>query len=147
MAEIKVRLSLSVPGAQMLSSQECEENPKENYNVNVVPVEFGTKKGNLHKENMPVKTRKHRLVKQSINICKEAYDHMIAANEPPTAQLAKMLRIVKTVDKLKNGKPKKVITVLSAWEQMSPMKRLNWHMARIAEHLGAVGYEFEVFDD
>lgn len=147
MTEVKVRLSMSVPGAQMLSSQECDKNPKDSYNAEAIMVEFVTKKGKLHKENITVKTRKNRLVKQSLNISKEAYDYMTAADQPPTERLAKKVYLTKVVGKGKNGKPKKVTTESTVWAQMSPMKRLNWHMARTAESLGAVDYQFEVLDD
>ncbi len=145
--EIKVRLSMNIPGAQMLSSQECDKNPKDNYNVETITVKFRTKKGKLQKENILVRTRKHRLVKQSMNISKEAYDYMTAVNQPPTEHFAKKVYLTRTIGKEKNGKPKKVTTESSVWAQMPLMKRLNWHMARIAESLGAVSYEFEVLDD
>lgn len=148
MTEVKVRLSMNVPGAQLLSSQECDKNPKKNYNVETITVEFMTKKGKLHKENIIVRTRKRRLVKQLMNISKEAYNYMTAADQPPTERLAKKLYITKTIGKAKNGKPKKVTTETTVWaHQFTPMKRLNWHMARIADSLGAVDYEFEVLDD
>lgn len=147
MTEIKVRLSMSVPGAQLLSSQECDKNPKDNYNIETVTVKFVKKKGKLHKENITVRTRKCRTAKQCLNISKEAYDYMTAADHPPMERLAKKVYITKTVGKGKNGKPKKVTTESTVWAQMSPMKRLNWHMARTAESLGAVDYQFEVLDD
>lgn len=138
---------MSVPGAQMLSSQECEKNPKENYNTHVVPVEFKTKKGKLHKETIIVKTRKNRLVKQALNISKEAYDYMTSADVPPTERLAKKVYLTKVIGKGKNGKLKKETIESTVWAQMPIIKRLNWHMARIAESLGAVDYQFEVFND
>ena len=148
MTEIKVRLSMSVPGAQMLSSQECEENPKKNYNVETVSIKFKTKKGKPQKEKITVKTRKNRLVKQSLNISKEAYDYMINADLPPTEKLAKKLYIYKAPSKDKNDKTKKLKIETTVWaHNFNPMKRLDWHMARIAESLGAVDYEFEVLDD
>ena len=36
MSEPKVRLSMKVRGAQLLSSQECEKNPKVNYNKQTI---------------------------------------------------------------------------------------------------------------
>ena len=148
MTEIKVRLSMSVPGAQRLSSQECDKNPKKNYDVEIVHVKFMTKKGKLHKENITVRTRKRRLVKQSLNISKEAYNYMTDANQPPTEKLAKKLYIYKTVGKAKNGKPKKLKVETTVWaHNFNPIKRLDWHMARIAESLGAIDYKFEVLDD
>lgn len=148
MTEVKVRLSMSVPGAQLLSEQECSKNPKKSYNVETVSVEFKTRKGKLQKENITVRTRRRRLVKQSLNISKEAYDYMTAVDQPPTERLAKKLYIYKTVGKGKNGKPKKVKVETTVWDhQFNPTKRLDWHMARIAASLGAVDYQFEVLDD
>ena len=40
MIETKVRLSMSIPGAQMLSEQECSENPKENYQQETITVKY-----------------------------------------------------------------------------------------------------------
>lgn len=148
MSETKVRLSMKVRGAQLLSSQECEKNPKKNYNTEAVTVEFPTKKGKAHKETITVRTRKHRLVKQVLNISKEAYNSMTAVDQPPTKRLAKKILTTKVVGKEKNGKPKKVITETTVWaHQFTPIQRLNWYMSRIAESLGAVDYSFEVFDD
>ena len=148
MIEIKVRLSMSVPGAQMMSSQECDKNPKKNYNVETITVESHTKKGKSHKENITVRTRKQRLVKQVLNISKEAYDLMTSANQPPTSRLAKKIYITKVIGKGENGKSKKVTTETTVWaHQFTPTKRLDWHMSCIADSLGAVDYEFEVLDD
>lgn len=146
--ETKIHLSLLVPGACMLTQEECDKNPKKSYNVETVPVEFKTRKGKLQKENITVRTRRRRLVKQSLNISKEAYDYMTAADQPPTERLAKKLYIYKTASKGKNGKPKKVKVETTVWaHQFNPTKRLDWHMARIAASLGAVDYQFEVLDD
>ena len=46
MSEIKVRLSMSVPGAQMLSSQDCEKmSKKDAYDYSTLVVSFKEKKG------------------------------------------------------------------------------------------------------
>lgn len=148
MTEIKVRLSMNVPGAQMLSSQECDKNPRKNYNTEAITVEFPTKRGKTHKETITVRTRKHRLVKRVLNISKGAYNSMTAVDQPPTKRLAKEILATKVVGKGKNGKPKKVITETTVWaHQFTPIQRLNWHMSRIADSLGAVDYSFEVLDD
>ena len=148
MTEVKVRLSMSVPGAQMLSEQECSKNPKTSYNSETVTIKFTTKKGKFHKEDITIRTCKNRLVKQLLNISKEAYDYMTAADQPPTEKLAKKLFIYKTIGKDKDGKPKKVKTETTVWaHQFNPKKRLDWHIANIAATLGAVDYQFEILDD
>lgn len=144
MTEVKVRLSMSVLGAQLLSSQECEKDSK-NYNVETITVVTSNKKGKVRKDTLVIKTRKNRVVKQCLNISKEAYDSMIDASQHPTERLGKKIFLTKTITK--NGKPKKVTVESTAWAQMPPIKRLNWHMSRIAESLGAVDYQFEILDD
>lgn len=148
MIEPKVNLSLSIPGAIMLTQEECDKDPKKNYNIETITVKSKAKKGKTHKENITIRTRKNRVVKQSMNISKEAYDYMTAANQPPTEKLAKKLIVTKIVGKDKNGKPKKIATESTVWAaQFNAVKRLDWHMARIAESLGAIDYKFEILDD
>ena len=73
---------------------------------------------------------------------------MTSSDNPPTDRLAKTIYIKKVIGKGKNGKPKYQVIETTVWaNNYSVNQRLNWHMARIAESLGAVGYEFEVFDD
>lgn len=148
MVEPKVRLSLFIQGANMLSSQECDENPKKNYNVESITLEHKNKKGHFNRETVIVKTRKSRLIRQSINISREAYDYMTAPDQPPTESLARKLYIAKVIGKDSNGKPKKVTTETTVWAHNFTLeKRLDWHMAQIAESLGAKGYKFEILDD
>lgn len=123
MIETKVRLSLSVPGAQMLSEQACSENAKENYNTEYITV-VNKKKGKPSKETIVIKTRKNCTVIQAINISREAYDYMTSADSIPTDKISK-----------------------SRWYSMSKKQRLDCHCSLIAESLGAVGYTFEVFND
>ena len=76
MVEPKISLSLLVPGAGMLSSQECEKNPQESYNEHKMLIKYTKGKGKFQKEVkklIVVKTRKQKMVSQNINICEEAY--------------------------------------------------------------------------
>lgn len=124
MVEPKVSLSLLVPGAGMLSSQECEKNPKTSYNEYKLSIKY-TKGNGKHqkvvKELLVFQTRKPRLVSQHINLCKEAYEGML---ETPTS------------DKLKK-----------VWRTLSVRERLKYHFDLIAHDLGAVSYNFEILDD
>lgn len=148
MTEVKVRLSMSVPGAQMLSEQECSKNPKKSYNVDNMTLKVKTKKGKYQKETFTIRTRKQCLVKQCLNITKEAYDYMVDAKQPPTDKLAKKLFINKAIGKDDRGKTKRLKFETTVWAYMyTPIKRLDWHMSQIAESLGAVDYNFEVLDD
>lgn len=147
MTEAKIRLSMRVPGARLLSPQECKDNPEESFNVDNINIKYITKKGKRINEVLPVTTRKNCLVTQSLNITKEAYCYMTDKDCPPTSKLAKKVYIAKTSSKDKTKKPEKAKVESTVWAQMPLKKRLEWHMSRIAESLGAVKYQFEVLDD
>lgn len=127
MKEIKVRLSLEVPGATMLSSQDCDKlSKKDAYDHSVMVIETQEKKGKKlikHNEVLHINTRKLKTVKQNISICKEAYAHMIDSKEIPTASIRK------------------------AWGGMSKKQRLEFHLNNIAEHFNAVSFSYEILDD
>lgn len=127
MSEIKVRLSMTVPGAGMLSSQECEKNPKESYNVTKLRVQNG--RGKNSTELITVATRKNKTAKQSISITKEAYDYMVS-NE-----------FESKCSSLLHKYPKHV------WLKMTPKQRLEAHLSIIAESFNAIGFTYEILDD
>ena len=127
MSEIKVRLSITVPGAGMLSSQECEKNPKESYNVTKLLVKNG--RGKNSTELITVATRKNKTAKQSISITKEAYDYMVS-NEFNSSCSSLLFKYPKHV-----------------WLKMTPKQRLEAHLSIIAESFNAIGFTYEVLDD
>lgn len=127
MSEIKVRLSMTVPGAQMLSSQECEKNPKESYDITKLRVRNG--RGKNSTELITVATRKNKTAKQSISITKEAYDYMVS--DELASEIYSLLR----------KDPKHV------WLKMTPKQRLEAHLSIIAESFNAIGFTYEVLDD
>lgn len=127
MSEIKVRLSMTVPGAGMLSSQECEKNPKESYNVSKLLVQNG--RGKNSTELITVATRKNKTAKQSISITKEAYDYMVS-DEFKSNCSSLLLKYTKHV-----------------WLKMTPKQRLEAHLSIIAESFNAIGFTYEVLDD
>ena len=138
MNDIKLRLNLCVPGAQMLSRQECLKNPKESYNTEKMTLVYTVGKGKntkKKKEILTIRTRKSRVVKQNINITTEAYYHMINASEPPTAKYAR------AVGYKHDGTP------ISLWSTMSIDKRLKVHLDLMAEHFNASKYSYEILDD
>lgn len=145
MTEVKVRLSMSVPGAQMLTQGECDKNPKESYNTEKVEVKYRTKKGKLQKETIEFHTRKNRLAKQLICISKEAYEYMTDPNLPPTDKLAKKIFVTRNVGNIK-GKKTTVETTIWA-HHFNSVRRLEWHLAKIAESMGAVKFQFEILED
>ena len=127
MSEIKVFLSLLVPGASLLTPEFCEKNPKESYDVFKLRVQNG--RGKNSTELLTVATRKSKTAKQSISITKEAYDYMVS-NE-----------FKSTSSSLLRKYPKHV------WLKMTPKQRLEAHLSIIAESFNAVGFTYEVLDD
>lgn len=124
MVETKVSLSLQVPGAGMLSPQECERNPKESYDEFRVLVRYtkgSGKNAKEVKEPITIRTRKQKLIPQVINICKESYDYML---ETPVS--SRMARI---------------------WGSLSKRERLKAHFDLVAHDFHAASYSFEVFGD
>lgn len=137
MNDIKLRLSLCVPGAQMLSKQECLKNPKESYDTNKMLIEYTVGRGKnakVKKEILTIKTRKSKVVKQNINITTDAYYHMIGSDIPSP-------KYAKSVGTRADGTP------ISLWSTMFPEQRLKVHLDLIAEHFNASEYSYEVLDD
>lgn len=124
MIEPKISLSLLVQGATMLSSQECEKNPKESYNEHIVTLEFPKGKGKQQrtiKKTFKVQTRKSKLITQNINLCEDAYYYMINNATDPK--------------------------LIKKWPHMSIDSRLKAHFDLIAHDLRAVSYDYKVLDD
>lgn len=123
MDEIKVRLSMEVPGATMLSSLDCEKmSKKDAYESNKLVIDVYDKKGRKKQETLHYKTRKSRPAKQNISITKESYEYMISPKDPPTAKVAKN------------------------WSKYSKKDRLEVHLKSIAEHFNAISWNYIILD-
>ena len=131
MIEPKVRLSLKVPGAKMLSSQVCEQNPQESYNETIIYVS-DIKINGKHKKEVKtpiiIKTRKQELITQNINMSKDAYEAMLET--PTSAKFTKKVQGNKRI-----------------WDILSINEKLKHHFNLIANDLNAVSYSFEVLDE
>ena len=127
MSEIKVFLSLLVPGASLLTPEFCEKNPKESYDVFKLLVRNG--RGKNSTELLTVATRKSKTAKQSISITKEAYNYMVS-NEFESNSPSLLRKYPKHV-----------------WLKMTPKQRLEAHLSIIAESFNAIGFTYEVLDD
>lgn len=137
MVEPKVSLSLLIPGASMLSSQECDKNPKESYNESKILLKHTKGKGKNQREVkklLVIQTRKQKLVTQNINICEEAYKYMLSS---PTSD-----KFSKPTKKNKNGD-----VIERVWDTMSVHERLKKHFDLIAHDLHAVSYSYEILGD
>lgn len=135
MIDNKLSLTFVLPGRTIMSSQECEKNPKENCNTHRIILSETKGKGKNKKtktEPFYVHTRKARPASQHINMSTEAYLHML--NTPVNAKLAK---VVKT-NKFKT---------IRAWDLLSEHDRLKHHLDLIAHDLHAISYEYEILED
>ena len=140
--EVKVSLTIELPGAMMWSKEECLKTTHK-----VIKKE--TKAGKIYKKTNKVKvedwdkmdehimrvagvfktqvitfhTRKCKPAAQSLNISKEAYEYMIDKDSCPSW-----------------SKPSK-------WAAMSEKERLEAHLQRTVEYLGGTSYTYQVFED
>lgn len=143
--EIKVNLSIVLPGSTMFSKEECLKTTQKT-------VVKKSKTGKIYKKIITVKepdynklekhtfrttkyvegkatlkvvtfyTPKTKSAAQSLNISYESYQYMIS-NECPYW-----------------SKPR-------VWNSLSKKERLEAHLQRLTEHLGGISYTYKVFDD
>lgn len=115
---------MTVLGAGLLSSQECDKNPDKNYKEHKMFITCTKGKGKFQKiVGKPIiyKCRKQETVKQCLTLSMDAYEYMLAT--PPSAKLAKM------------------------WKIMNEDQKLRSHLDRIAHDLHAIDYSYEVLCD
>ena len=139
MNEIKLSLSVELPGSTMLSKEECLKTAQE-----TITTKSGKKRtitkvvedwSKMEKYTMKLAnpknnnskfttfyTRKCRPATQSLNMNKEAYEYMIDKDSCPSW-----------------SKPGK-------WTTMSKKERLEAHLQRTVEHLGGTSYTYQVFE-
>lgn len=124
MVESKVSLSLFIQGSKRLSQQECDKNPKKNYNEYKIFISYTKGRGkNQKKIKKPliIQTRKQELITQNINICEDAYRYMLST--PTSTRLSKV------------------------WNSMSVHEKLKHHFDLIAHDFHAESYNYEILND
>lgn len=137
MVELKISLSLLIPGAGMLSSQECDKSPKENYDEHNMLIRVTKGKGKHQKErekSLIIRTRKQKLAIQKLNICEEAYKYMLST--PTSVKLSRPTKRNKDGDVIER-----------VWDTMSVHERLKKHFDLLAHDFHAVSYSYEILDD
>lgn len=163
MVDVKVNLTVLLPGSTMMSKQECLKQLKEEVKDKKGHV-LKDKKGNVRfrtrlvpdpekhdyhsvkvidkngrPEYLPYYTRKCIPAKQVLNISTAAYFYFIS-NEVPQGYRAPA-----------NFKPymslKKMSAVQQAWVALSEDEKLKWHLERTAETLGGTLLDYVVYDD
>lgn len=143
MSEIKVNLSIVLPGRIMLSTQDCVKKSikrtfvrkgKRKFYKDVYVEEEDTSKmiphhmvlwedRNKPKEHLFFYTRDSIPAKQSINISKEAYEYMVDKDSCPEWER------------------------LGTWVKKSRVARLESHLQRICESKGGLSYTYQIFED
>lgn len=139
MNEIKLNLSIVLPGSTLFSKEECLKTTQE-----VIKLKNGKKRtvtkvvedwdkmdkhtfkvsesGKAKPETIVFHTRKCKPATQSINLNKNAFDYMTRGECPSFA------------------KPKD-------WARMSKKQKLEAHLSKIVEHVGGVSFTYQVFED
>lgn len=135
--EVKVSLSLLVQGAGLLTPEFCDKNPKESYDEHKMLISYTKGKGKNQKKVkklLVINTRKQRLVTHNINICEEAYHHMLST--PTNPKLAKATKTNRNGDVIER-----------VWDTLSVHERLKHHFDLMAHDLRAVSYSYEILGD
>lgn len=124
--EIKVSLSVTLPGSVMYSQEQAkaleEEKVGTGYDTFNMRVEGKKSDGRKDVQTITVKTRKSKPASQSLNLSMDAYNYMVS-NEAPY--------FVKPRD----------------WERLTKKQRLEAHLKRICEELGGVSFTYAILDN
>ena len=128
MYEIKVNLTIELPGRTMLSKQECLKQLKNNEIVEDFDKmeEFSLRIYDPEtNKNLIIKPRirKCKPAIQSLNICKEAYEYMISEGSTPSS------------------------IKVNIWLLMSQQSRLEYHLREISESLGGISFTYQIIED
>ena len=128
MSEVKLSLSIKLPGRVMYSQESAKALEKMNlagftkHSMVVEEHKRMGKKVKVDKETIHFKTRNTIPAVQNINICKEAYLYMIGKECPSFIS------------------PKD-------WSRMSKVKKLEAHLNEIAESRGGTVLHYHIFED
>lgn len=130
MDNIKVSVTIVLPGSTMMSPQECGENP-ENYNehcylVSAKHFDKKTKKSYYTKEPLRFHTRKCVPAQQVINMSDDAYKYM-TSDICPEWYLH--------------------LGGIAKWRRLPKETRLQLHLERTCQSLGGSSYTYVVFGD
>lgn len=121
MSDIKLSLTITLPGRVMMSEQECSENPTKNYSNESVEVYNEVSK---RMETVKYKVRNTKPAQQVLNMSSEAYYSFIS-----------------------NSMPYNYKGTSFAWKKLKKNEKLLWHFMNIADELGGEILSYHVFDD
>lgn len=124
MSEIKVSVSITLPGSVLLTQDEAKhlEKEKKGKGFDLVRLNVSNSNGG-DKEILNVRVRKTKDCHQSINMCVESYKYMVS----------------------KDGCPPCI--KLGMWAKMSHKQRLEAHLDMVCKALGGTSYTYKVFND
>ena len=144
MIDVKISLTVALPGGVMVSKQACLKNAKNNNsNLNEKQLEtlFTVECCDTHtlfvtndkreREKIVYHTRKSKPALQVIQLSRDAYNYFVG-DEAPAGYLPD-LQYSKARDR--------------SWKQALTEFKIVWHLQRIAESLGGQIKEFTVFED
>lgn len=120
--EIKVNLSITLPGRVMVSEQVAQNKPENYESFSMIVTDVNNKK-KKDSERITVKVRKCVPALQSINLSVDAYESMTSKMEVPSW------------------------SKIGTWNAMSEKQRLEAHLKRITEALGGLSFTYKVLDN
>lgn len=128
MNNIKLSVTIVLPGSTMMTSQECEQNPM-NYNDNfllltVKKYDPKTKKTYFKKEPLNFKTRGCYDAQQVIKMSDVAYDYMTSSMCPEWYPFG-----------------------INQWKRLPAEARLKEHLNKVCKDLKGKSYSYIIFDD
>lgn len=153
MIDVKMNLTVLLPGSTMVSKQECFKQLKEEVKDKKGNIRYKYKKvlnpdkHNLHylkisnkkEEIIHFYTRKCVPAKQVINISTVAYKYFIGTEAPEAFYAPTGFQPYTSV--------KKVSIKNQAWNLLTKEQKIMWHCTRIASTLGGSVEDYVVFLD
>lgn len=120
--DVKIVLTLVVPGATMVTPELAKVAPEENVEISLIDVQEKDERGNYKKkETLVVRTRKTKDAVRKIKMSREAYDAMLSTPVDPK--------------------------MAARWKSTRNNDRLKYHFEQIAKDFNAKSYSFEVLED
>lgn len=120
-----ISVTFSIPGTNLYTEKECQENPKL-YTHNSVKINTEGRE-----ETISFLTRKAKPVKQTVQMNESAYRYM-TGKSPIYAEDAKNCP--------EWSKPQ-------FWFNLSKEDRLKMHLARMCRDLSGIFFEYQIFED
>lgn len=123
MNEIKLSVSITLPGSVMFTQAEAKqlEKVKEGMGYTTAVVRVTNKKGKH--ETHQIKVRNCHPAVQTMKLTKEAYFYMRSLDSCPSSITPKV------------------------WRTLSPSNRLKVHLDLMRQHFGGISYTYKIFED